>query len=212
MKVTNMIPNPFSKFLIISLLMLTLLSSCAADPRREAEAYATTTEADQRAADETQQRQHAQDLHEQKMQNIEAWQTPYQNAVRKIIETFTTFAPITLFAWLMGAGVAGVWMMLATSKAYSIWAENKANQINLHTATRQYPLYITRLGNNVVALTNPNDNSVLLLNEKNPADRAKIMAMANTQFAGALGHEARLSHRPGEVAQIPAAQIIEHGE
>lgn len=200
------------RFILCLCLVTALLTSCSPDPRRQAEAFATQSQAEQLAKDAQQKREQEQDLHNEKMQNIEAWQYTYQSAVKKMLETFTLFAPITLFVWLMGAGVAGVRMMLATSKAYAIWAENKANQIQLHTTTRQFPLITTRIGKDVLALTNPNDNSVLLLNKSNPADRAKIMAMANVQHSGALAHEARLSHRPGEVSSIPAAQIIEHVE
>lgn len=200
-----------NRFILTLSLVALFIISCAPDPRREADAYATTTEADSRAADAEQQRAHQEALHIQEMQNREAVQSAWQNALNQIIRTGTLFAEFAVVMLLLGVGVSGVWMMFATSKAYSIWAENKANQIQLNSTTRQFPL-IKYAGKGFVSLTNPNDNSTLLLDTRNEPDRAKIIAMANVQHSGALAHEARLSHRPGDVAQIQAAQVIEHGE
>ena len=48
-----------------------------------------------------------------------------------------------------------------------------------------------------------------MLYDRNPADRLMIQAMANTQHDGALAYQARLSHQPGQIAQIEAPQIVE---
>lgn len=199
------------RFILCLCLVIALLTSCAPDPRREADAFATQSEAEQLTKDAEQQRANEQELHNEKMQNLEASQTELQNAINQLIRSGTLFAEFTLMLLILGAGVSGVWMMLGTSKAYVIWAENKANQIPLNPTTRQFPLF-KYVGKGFVSLTNPNDNSTLLLDTRNEPDRAKIIAMANVQHSGALAHEARLSHRPGEVAQIPAAQIIDHVE
>lgn len=197
------------RYLFISIFIITLLSSCAPDPRREADAYATRTEAEQRAADETQARQNKEQVHTYWMDNFIAWQANIQNAVQRFVNTVAWVAPFTAFVWMIGLGVAGVHVMLATSKAYSVWANNKANLISLDKSTRQYPLFITRTGKNVIAITNPNDNSVMLLDENKPADRQKILAMANVQYAGALAQEAVKSENPGEVTQIYPPRIVD---
>jgi len=200
------------KRIILALALTIILVSCAPDPRKQAEADATrmTAEAESLAAE--QQRKHAQDLHEYEMQNRRAAQDERNAAIAGVIQFAGAMAKVTAAMLMLALGVSGVWAMLATTKAYSKYAhmraETLAQLIPLDVRTRQYPL-IKYEHNGIYSLTNPNDGSVVMLDSRNAPDRAKIQAMANVQFAGALAREARMSHRPGEITKINAEQIID---
>lgn len=200
------------KRLILLALVAILLTSCAPDPRKQAEADATRLEAESKAASDEQARQHAQEVHNADMADRKATQTEWQTTKQNLIRVVGAFAQITVALFILGVGVSGVWMMLATSKAYAkyadIRAEVLANQIPLNPVTFQYPL-IQYKGKGLITVTNPNDGSVVEMDTRNEADREKVKSAANVQFAGVLSRNARMSKQPGEVASIPATQIID---
>jgi len=193
---------------LIILALALLMISCAPDPRKQATADAIRTDAAIRAAAANQSREQEAQIHEMNMQDRKAAQAEWQATMTKVIHWGGVFAQVTIAMWMLGLGVAGVWMMVSTGQAYAKYANLRANLIPLDPRTRQFPL-LRYEGKGYITLTNPNDNSVLLLDTRNNADTAKIKAMANVQYAGALAHEARLSHRPGDIAKIEAAQIID---
>jgi hypothetical protein len=200
------------KRIILLALVVLLLTSCAPDPRKQAEADATRLEAESKAASEEQARQHAQEVHDADMADRKATQAEWQTTKQNLIRVVGAFAQITVALFLLGVGVSGVWMMFATSKAYAkyadIRAEVLANQIPLNPVTFQYPL-IQYKGKGLITATNPNDGSVVVMDTRNEADRQKVKAAANVQFAGVLSRNARMSDHPGEVASIPATQVID---
>jgi hypothetical protein len=195
-------------------LMLALgLVSCTPDPRKTAEANAINAEAEQRAADEKQARAQAAEEHDIKMQNARAAQVAWQTFANDVIVFSSYFVRFTLMLWLLSAGVGGVFVVKASVLAYAKYANRRAEVmaeiIKLDKGTHTFPVMLVDTGKNVKALMNPNDNSVTLFDVNNPADRAKVMAMANVLHADTLAGHARLSHKPGEVAGIEARQIIE---
>jgi hypothetical protein len=208
-------PQPV-KQIMLALLAALVLGSCSPDPRRAAEAFATESDAKQRAADAEQRRQQEAEEHEIAMQNSQATQAQKQTFINKLLAFSAPFAQATVMLWILGMGVGGVYALLETTRAYSKYANRRAvvlaNQIPLDPHTHTYPLLTVELSNNIIALVNPNDNSVLLLDKHNSADRAKVQAMANVLVAGQVAHHARLSHKPGDVATIAeraSVQIID---
>jgi hypothetical protein len=200
------------KYLLIALLTLFIVS-CAPDPRKEAAAFATTSEAEQRAADAEQARRQSEEVHALEMQNREAAQAKWQALLNRVIGTVTIAAQVSAFLLVLSVGVAGVFVMKSSVQAYSKYAMRRAEVmaeiIKIDPVTHTFPVFMVDTGNNVKALMNPNDNSVTLFDVNNPADRAKVQAMANVLYAGQLARHARMSHKPGEVAKINAPQIIE---
>lgn len=185
-----------------------LLAACAPDPRREADAFATRTQAEQDALDREQARAHDEELHNINIQNIKAAQAQWQTSMQKIVKAFQFAAPIATVAVTFAAGIALSIALIGSGKAAARFVEVRANLIQLNPATRQYPLLLQRVGKGLYSLTNPNTNSTLILNMRNETDRDMIRAMANVQYAGALAREARFSHRPGEISIIqPPHQI-----
>lgn len=199
--------------IVLLVLLALVLVSCAPDPRERAEAGAITSEAHQRALNEEQARVQAAEEHEMQMQNKRAAQATWQTFVNDVIVFSSYFVRFTLMLWLLSLGAGGVIAMKASVQAYAKYANRRAEVlaeiIKIDPTTHTYPVFMVDTGKNVKALMNPNDNSVTLFDVNNPADRAKVQALANVLHAGQLGRHARMSHRPGEVAQIEAVQIIE---
>jgi hypothetical protein len=86
----------------------------------------------------------------------------------------------------------------------------KPIEIRLDPVTRQYPLLMNKVSDGKFSLTNPNTGSVTMLYERNPADKQMIQAMSAVQYIGAMGHEARLSHKPEALTSVETLpQIID---
>lgn len=202
--------------LILLAVALLALTSCAPDPRKQAEADATRIEAEQRAADAQQRREQEAAEHTQRMQDRDAAQTTTQQAMQDLIRAAALFGQLVLAMWMLALGVAGGYAIYTTSRAWQTYtarrAEVLANLIHLDPKTRQYPLLLAYIGNGKYSLTDPNTDSVLLLDTRNDADRAKVISAANVLHSGALAQEARMSHRPGEVANITPIQVIDPEE
>lgn len=191
---------------VIILAMLALaLASCAPDPRREADAYATRQRADALAASQAQTLEQDAQAHALLMGNArEASQF-----ISTLMMTSMIAGMFTLFVSIVSLGIGLSIVFIGGGLAAARRNMLKPNQIRLDPVTRQYPLLITRIEEGKYSLSNPNTNSVTMLYDRNPADRMMIAAMSATQHAGALAYQARLSHQPGEIAQIQAPQILE---
>ena len=182
-----------------------MLASCAPDPRRDASAFATRQQAEtqaEAARQELAQDAEAHALFMARVQEVSAW----------ISTLMMTVIIATMFFAMVALTSTGIGVSLVTISAGIATAQRNLsmpNQIRLDPVTRQYPLLITKIKDGQYTLSNPNTDSVTMLYERNPADMMMIQAMGATQHAGALAHEARMSHRPGEVAAITGPQIIE---
>jgi hypothetical protein len=193
---------------IILLLAVLLLTSCAPDPRKVAEADKTRIEAEQFAASQEQMRRHAEEQHAMDMQDRAAAQAAWQNALNGVINTGVFFAKITLAMLLLGIGVMGVWSMYGTTKAYNRWVEVRANLIHLNPKTGTFPMLLTYIGNGRYTAMLP-DNTVLELDSRNEPDRIKLRGLLDIQHTAVLANNARASLRPNEIAQIPAPHVID---
>jgi len=191
------------------ILLLIFVNACAPDPRKEAEAYATRIEAEQKAANEIQNRQHAQQLHEFQLQSLamnqenqKAFQQQWQLAVNRAIWV----GSLTLIAVVC-------YSMISVSKtinrtvegigvAFVRRADVSANLIQLDRVTRQYPAFLQYIGNGRFVGVNFNTNSVLVLDTRSEPDRQMIAQMGAVQYAGALAQEARQSNDPAGISII----------
>lgn len=194
------------RFILTLGLLAVLLAGCAPDPRRQADADATRMQAESDAEEDRQTRE--QDAQEHDLV-IDHWKTaaPFINAAIRaalISLMFTAFVIIASF----GVGMSTVTISAGISTARRNF--DKPIQIKLDPATRQYPLLMNKVSEGRYSLTNPNTGSVTMLYERNPNDKLMIQAMSATQFIGAMGHEARLSHKPEAIASITTLpQIID---
>jgi hypothetical protein len=192
------------RYILITLLAL-MLSACAVDPRRDADAYATRQQADAQAQAMKQNLAQQDESHALWMARL--------NEVSKAISTLMTVTMIALmFFAIVAIASSGIGVSFLTISAGIATAQRNLSQpiqIRLDPVTRQYPLLITKIKDGAYSLSNPNTDSITMLYERNPADMMMIQAMSATQHDGALAYQARLSHKPGEIATITSPQIIE---
>lgn len=199
-----------NKKLLVLLLAIFMLSACAPDPRKEAQAFAIESEAQQKALDQEQARTQDEELHNIVVQQEEIeLQKERANAAVwvRIADTFIT----SLIALLLVGLTAVVYEVSRTAKgmgnAMVIAAETRANLIPLNPTTRQYPLFIKHVSGHRFAVHNPNTGSVILLDERNEADRQMIASVAQVQVSGVLASEARQSNDPAGMAMIRPPMI-----
>lgn len=192
------------------------LTSCAPDPRREAEAYATRKQADVSAAAQAQAMEQSKAMNEESMRlvaeknSLEVERLKEVNRfIATVMQTGMVAGMFTLFIAVisLGIGLSFVFIAGGVGTAKRQLMKPYHEQIRLDPVTRQFPLLITKVEEGKYALSNPNTNSVTMLYDRNPADRMMIQAMSATQHDGALAYQARLSHRPGEIATIQSPQL-----
>lgn len=199
-----------NKKLLVLLLAIFMLSACAPDPRKEAQAIAIKTDAQQSALDKEQARQQSEELHNIVVQREEIeLQKQQANAAawNRAADTFIT----SILALLIVLIAAIAYEIMRTTKgignAMVIAAETRANLIPLNPTTRQYPLFIKHVSGHRFAIHNPNTGSVILLDERNEADRQMIASVAQVQVSGVLASEARQSNDPAGMAMIRPPMI-----
>lgn len=205
------------QLLVLFLLSLVALSACAPDPRKEAQAYAIKSEADQQALNQEQTRAQNEELHNLE---VEREQLDIQNdrataaAWSKIADTFLTSIAAMFLILLTSVVYEITRANRGISDAVTIAALNRANLIHLNPTTRQFPLLIKQVSTYRFAVYNPNDGSVALLDERNQADRQKIAAAGLTQVSGVLASEARQSSDPAGMSMIrpPVLDVKSNGD
>lgn len=193
------------KRIVIILFAMLVITSCAPDPRREASAYATRKAADTAAGQAQQDMRHEEEVHDMwmsRLNDVSAWAST-------MVMTSMIASMFAIFVALVSTGIGFSFVSIGTGIGFAKRQLTRPNQIRLDPVTRQFPLLITQVGDGKYSLSNSNTGSVTMLYERNEADRLLIAAMSATQHAGALGHEARLSHKPEAIAQIQAPQILE---
>lgn len=184
---------------VLVILFAFALWSCAPDPRREADAYATRKHAEAEAARAEQERiqdAEAHDLFMSRANEVSAWIS--RTMVTAMMAGMFVMATAALSG---GIGLALVFIAGGASIAKRNW--HMPNRIPLDTVTRQFPLLPTYLGGGRYSLANPNDNTVLMLDTHNGADALKVKSAFGVMHDGLI--VSRMSHRPG---QTPT-QIIE---
>jgi hypothetical protein len=198
------------RIFLLSLLFIPLfLAACQPDPRREADAYATRSQADQQAADAEQARLIQEQLHaehikelELKQQINEANKQTWINVKFFLIWTFGIFGCILLATVLLYSARSYAIASVGVARAAAQGAMVRANSIYLDPRTRQSPLLLQNVGGTKWALINPNVGSVLMLDVSHEPDRQLIATSGATQIAGVLASEAAKSHDPTGMAMI----------
>jgi len=197
------------KQLLPTILLVMLISACAPDPRKEAEAYATRIEADQNALNSEQNRQHAEQLHQFELQrramdqeNQKAIQPQWQLALNRAIWGGSITLIIVVCFSVVSVTRTINQTVEGVGAAFVRRADVGANLIPLDRVTRQFPLFIQHVHGDKYALHNPNVGSVVMLDVSNPADRQLIATSGATQIAGVIAQEARQSTDPAGVSII----------
>ena len=206
------------KRILLIMALVWLVSGCAPDPRKEAKAFQIRSQAEQEAANSEAARAHQQELNAIETQNRqieeqhrEATAAEWRAGLNTVIHYgLLTFAVVLCFVLVMVSRSFSNSFATVTegvAKALVRRAEVRANLIRLDPETRQYPVYLERLGNGRYSAVNFNTSEVLLLDVRKEPDRQMIAAMGAVQYAGALAQEARQSNDPTGVAMINAPVI-----
>lgn len=197
------------KRLLPIMFLLLLITACAPDPRKEAEAYRIREQAEQDALNQEMNRAHAEDMHQIELEQHRATAAEWHAGLNTMIRFGFWFGTFGLCMVLVAFSVSLSWSSVGLAQAAAHSAMVKANLIHLDQATRQFPLFIQHVHGTKFALHNPNLGSVLMLDETNPADRQLIATAGATQIAGAIAQEARQSADPAGIAimQPPIVQL-----
>lgn len=206
------------KRMLLIMVVWMVLSGCAPDPRKSAEAYQIRLEADQARLNSEAARANQEQLNRIEARRLALEQEERESVTVELRKGWNM--TIRFGAYVLTGAVCFILFMAARSIATSFAtttegistalvraAEVKANLIYLDERTRQYPVFLQHLGKGRFSLVNPNANAVLMLDTRNEPDRQMIAAMGATQYAGALAREARQSDDPTGVAMVNAPVI-----
>lgn len=191
-------------FILLLALIALSVSACAVDPRKDAAGYAARIEADQSALNQTQARRILNEDHAVELSHEIATVQEWSAAENKVVHVGAIALQIILWMIAVPGGIALAIALIGTGTAWVRYVHVRANLVPLDRVTRQYPQLITYVGRGRYAISNLNVDSTRLLDTRQDADRQMILGMSNVQYAGALGHEARLSLQSGQMAAMPA--------
>ena len=201
------------KRVLFFIVFLMLVSGCAPDPRKEAQAFQIRSQAEQDALNSETARAHQQELNDIQTKQLQLeeehreataaeWRTGWNMVMRYGFIILTAAVCFVMFMASRSIASSFATMTQGLSTAIVRAAEVRANLIQLDPTTRQYPVYLQYLGEGRFSAVNLNVNSVLLLDTRNEPDRQMISAMGAVQYAGALARESRQSQDPAGVSMI----------
>jgi hypothetical protein len=171
-------------------LLLFSLSACGPDPVDIANGYAIQQHADDQAAANAQRLKQEQEIHDYKMENLEAAQVAVQEQLIQIAKWIGWAGRISALMSILALGIGLSVFLVGSGRAGARAAIIRAHLIPLDARTRQYPLYLYNVHNTRYALVNPNTNSVVMLDAKNPVDRQMIASVGAVQLTGLLADNA----------------------
>ena len=187
---------------LLILLVIILAAGCAPDPRNQADADKTRLLAEQQAADQTQARKQAADLHTQALRDAEQTQAVRVAAKNRMIGGASVIGLITLAALAAASVFVYVTRLAPGLAAAAVTAADlRARLIPLDKITRQYPLLQTQ-HNGQPMLTNPNAGQVLELTAGHDPNPQQIAATGQTQTVGLIADAAARMHN-SEALPLP---------
>jgi hypothetical protein len=202
------------KRVLLILAAVIVISGCAPDPRKEAQAYQIKEQADQDAANQELNRKHAEELQTINLQNLEleqahreAVKAEWRAGLNKMIHYGFNVATIAVCILILAVAVAFSYGSIGTTKAIIRAAEVRANLIYLDPITREYPAFLQYIGHGKFSLTDLNKKVTLLLDTRNEPDRQMIATSGVVRLAGVIASEASKSNDPAGVSIIQPTVI-----
>lgn len=203
-----------NKLLFLSLIFV-MLTACAPDPRREAEAYAIQSEAEQKALDAERARNTQVELDRLTVENtvIETghkeatkaeWRRGLNNAIKYGFIFFTVGLCVSLLVLSYSISRASIGISNAVTQGSMV----RANLIRLDPVTRQYPLLVNYVGKGRYSLTDPNTATVMMLDTRQDGDRQMIAGAMNTRQVGALAMMAKEMQDASAMPMIEPTEIL----
>lgn len=188
-----------------------LLSACAPDPRKEAQAFEIRTQAEQDALNAAQTRRQDAEIHAIAVEEAKieaghkaATAAEWRNGVNRFIRVTFFFVIVELCVFLFYGTRTMIVSFDIASKGLAKAAARKAlvsaNLIYLDPKTRQFPMLLQYIGKGKYSLVNGNADDVMMLDTRNAPDRQMIATSGLTQLAGAIAQEARQSSDPAGIS------------
>lgn len=191
---------------ISTLFLLALLTACSIDPRKLAEADVLRMEARSQAAFAAQQLRQAGDEQSLALEEQRLTQAVRLAARERLILWTSVSGALALSLVIAWAGYTAARTLDGLGRVLVAYAGLRAdvlgNLVPLDARTRQFPLLLHRLGDGRYSLSNPNTESVLILDMKRLADRQMVSAAGAVQFVGAFSQEAKRANDPAGMALI----------
>lgn len=204
------------RIIIFSIAILAGLTACQPDPRKQAQAFAIQSEAEQEALNAEQMRvqsEAANAIYLQelalKQQHREAAAQEWEAGLNNMIRFGFIFATIGVCISLLAVAVAFSQASLGIAKATVRLADVRSNLIYLDRTTRQFPAFLQYIGNGKYSLTDINDGSTLFLDTRNEADRQKIQGAMNARYAGVIAEKAQHADDAASLSVIRSPIILE---
>jgi len=195
------------KRVLLMVVLLIVVSGCASEPRKDAQAFQIRSQAQQDALNSETVRAHQEELNaietqqrQLEEQHREAIAAEWRKGLNTLIHYGFIFVTIGLCAFCLVLAYSFSRGAIGVANATARMAEVRANLIQLNANTRQFPLVVQHVHGSRYALHNPNTGSVLLLDENREADRQLIATSGATQIAGVIAQEARQSSDPAGMA------------
>lgn len=201
---------------MVLLSLLFLISACAPDPRKEAQALEIRSRAEQEALNQEQARQQSAELHVVALEEaqLEAgheaataqeWRNGLNRSIRVMFFFGIIYAAVFMFYGTRSMIVSFDIASRGLAKAAARSAMVRANLVYLDPKTRQFPILLQYLGKGRYSLANANADDVMMLDTRIEPDRQMIATSGLTQLAGAVAQEAVKSSDPAGIAvmQLP---------
>lgn len=195
------------------------LTACTADPRKDAQAFETRSEAEQAVLNAEQVRAQEQALNEIELQEARRDQEIKDAALEQSKSVYGLMiywggitATIALMFVIVSVGRSLKTAIEGFGEAAARKAIVQANLIYLDKATGQYPLLLEHVGKGVYSLTNMNTEKTLLLNTRNESDRLAIRGAMAIQHALVMSNAAVRSKDPTGVAMIAPLILDQNGD
>jgi hypothetical protein len=193
--------------LILSMIMFGL-AACGTDPRNVADAYATTSQADQAAADAALQRTITAEEQAQKMADAKALEGERVAAKQRALRYGSIAGVIALIICLS----ASAWVYLkyvapGLAQAAVTAADIRSRCIPMDRGTKTYPMLLTQLSNGRIALAIPGIDSVLMIDRPHEPNAQMIAVQGQVQALGLLADAAKRSKQDGTLAMLQAPVI-----
>jgi hypothetical protein len=195
--------------IVVCLGCIGLLSSCAPNPRDQANADAIMERAEQDAANQRAAREQKQAEFDLKLSEDQATSAERVAGLNRFIAFLSYGASAAAFLTMLGAGEGLREALVGFGKAIATAAKNKAEIVPMDPQTMAFPLIPVYEGGRKLAMHNPNDGSVIMFDLANPADQQKIAGLIAQNIAIGVANKAR-QHKtdPTGVAMVGTNPLL----
>lgn len=197
------------RFLFCLFVIVGLLTACAPDPRKEAAAFETISQAEQAARDAEQAREHKQTLNHIAEQRALQKQEIFSANVEKM----KIMTGIAVYIGGITMILVLIYVIISAGKNMNVVIEGvsnavvrkmmvQANLIYIDKSSGTFPQLLEYLGSGKYSLTDLGDHSTIFLDTHNAPDRIAVRGAIAIRHALVMSSAAAKSKDPTGVAMI----------